>query len=173
MHWRVKAQSNLSKVNGRESYNNATTNLEGLLLGKFRYYRVSWKLLCANKETYLSSRTYRLNKKLRSNRKQHDHVFVIPIRQIQSQPLKLILWLRNLSAKPLELKVKRVQNCQCQPLQTRVGFNQFRQLFHCPHRRLISVSQEILNIQPDEVLPMSVTAQFFLYGEHFLTFEIK
>lgn len=78
-----------------------------------------------------------------------------------------------MSAKPLELKVKRIQNCQCKPMQTRVGFNQFRQLFHCPHRRLIYISQELLNIQPDEVLPMSITAYFFLYGEHYLTYEIK
>lgn len=121
---------------------------------------------------YMIFSLYRLNKKLRSNRKEHEHVLVIPIRQIQSPPLKIILWLRNMSAKPLELKVKRIQNCQCRPMQTRVGFNQFRQLFHCPHRRLIHISQEILNIQPDEVLPMSIFANFFLYGEHYLTFDI-
>ncbi|EDW12038.2 uncharacterized protein LOC6576607 [Drosophila mojavensis] len=113
-----------------------------------------------------------LNKKLRSNKREFEHVLAIPLRQIQSQPLKIIFWLRNMSAKPLELKLKRVQNCQCQPLQTRVGFNQFRQLFHCPHRRLIHVSQELLNLLPDEVLPISVTAHFFLYGEHYLTYEI-
>ncbi|KAH8400607.1 hypothetical protein KR222_008378, partial [Zaprionus bogoriensis] len=113
-----------------------------------------------------------LNKKLRCNRKEHEHILAVPVRQIQSQPLKMIFWLRNLSAKPLELKLKRIQNCHCQPMQTRVGFNQFRQLFHCPHRRLIHLNQELLNLQPDEVLPLTVTAFFFLYGEHYLTFEI-
>ncbi|KAH8377668.1 hypothetical protein KR093_006582, partial [Drosophila rubida] len=113
-----------------------------------------------------------LNKKLRSNKKEHDHVLAIPVRQIQSQPLKVIFWLRNMSAKPLEIKLKRIQNCKCQPQQTRVGFNQFRQLFHCPHRRLINVSQELLNLQPDEVLPLSITAYFFLYGEHYLSYEV-
>ncbi|EDW63270.1 uncharacterized protein [Drosophila virilis] len=113
-----------------------------------------------------------LNKKLRSNKQEHEHVLAVPLRQIQSQPLKMIFWLRNMSAKPLELKLKRIQNCQCQPLQTRVGFNQFRQLFHCPHRRLIHISQEQLNLRPDEVLPLTVTAHFFLYGEHYLTYEI-
>ncbi|XP_062121245.1 uncharacterized protein LOC133835268 [Drosophila sulfurigaster albostrigata] len=113
-----------------------------------------------------------LNKKLRSNKKEHEHVLTIPIRQIQSQPLKMIFWLRNMSAKPLNIKLRRIQNCQCQPQQTRVGFNQFQKLFHCPHRRLINVSQEILNMQPDEVLPLSVTAQFYLYGEHYLTYEL-
>ncbi|KAM8715728.1 hypothetical protein ACLKA7_002731 [Drosophila subpalustris] len=113
-----------------------------------------------------------LNKKLRSNKPEHEHILAVPVRQIQSQPLKMIFWLRNMSAKPLELKLKRIQNCQCQPLQTRVGFNQFRQLFHCPHRRLVHVSQEVLNLQPDEVLPLSVTAYFFLYGEHYLTYEV-
>ncbi|XP_034472976.1 uncharacterized protein LOC117780526 [Drosophila innubila] len=113
-----------------------------------------------------------LNKKLRSNKAEHEHVLAVPVRQIQSQPLKMLFWLRNMSSKPLELKLKRIQNCNCQPLQTRVGFNQFRQLFHCPHRRLIHVSQEVLNLQPDEVLPLTVTAYFFLYGEHYLTYEV-
>ncbi|KAH8399672.1 hypothetical protein KR215_001917 [Drosophila sulfurigaster] len=113
-----------------------------------------------------------LNKKLRSNKKEHEHVLTIPIRQIQSQPLKMIFWLRNMSAMPINIKLRRIQNCQCQPQQTRVGFNQFQKLFHCPHRRLINVSQEILNMQPDEVLPLSVTAQFYLYGEHYLTYEL-
>ncbi|KAH8263228.1 hypothetical protein KR044_006250 [Drosophila immigrans] len=113
-----------------------------------------------------------LNKKLRSNKQEHEHVLAVPLRQIQSQPLKMIFWLRNMSAKPLEIKLKRIQNCACQPQQTRVGFNQFRQLFHCPHRRLINVSQELLNLMPDEVLPLSVTAYFFLYGEHHVTYEV-
>ncbi|ALC38060.1 CG17005 [Drosophila busckii] len=113
-----------------------------------------------------------LNKKLRSNQQYHDHVLVIPVRQIQSQPLKMIFWLRNMSAKPLTLNLKRIQNCACRPLQTRVGFNQFRQLYHCPHRRLIHLSQETLNLKPDEVLPLSVTAHFFLYGMHMLIYEV-
>ncbi|EDV99024.1 uncharacterized protein LOC6566446 [Drosophila grimshawi] len=113
-----------------------------------------------------------LNKKLRSNKQESEHILSVPVRQIQSPPLKMMFWLRNMSGQKLQLKLKRIQNCQCQPLQTRVGFNQFRQLFHCPHRRLIHVSQEVLNLEPDEVLPLSVTAYFFLYGEHYLTYEV-
>lgn len=113
-----------------------------------------------------------LNKKLRSNKRVLEHILTIPVRHIQSQPLKLLFWLRNMSAKPLKLNLKRIQNCRCQPLQTRVGFNQFRQLFQCPHRRLVHVSQEVMNLQPDEVLPLTVTAHSFLYGKHYLTYEI-
>ncbi|EDW52242.1 uncharacterized protein LOC6611797 isoform X1 [Drosophila sechellia] len=113
-----------------------------------------------------------LNQKLRSNRIEHEHTFKIPIRQIHSHPLKMVFWIRNLSAANAKLTLKRIQNCQCQPLQTQVGFNQFRQLFHCPHRRLLHISQEILSIKPDEVVALTVTAYFFLYGEHLLTYEV-
>ncbi|KAH8317405.1 hypothetical protein KR067_008141 [Drosophila pandora] len=114
-----------------------------------------------------------LNRKLRSNRAEHEHIIAVPVRQIHSQPLKMIFWMRNLSDKELELSLKRLQNCQCQPLQTRVGFNQFRQLFHCPHRRLLQVNQEAMKIKPDEVVALTVTAYFFLYGEHLLTYEVS
>ncbi|XP_017071430.2 LOW QUALITY PROTEIN: uncharacterized protein LOC108108061 [Drosophila eugracilis] len=114
-----------------------------------------------------------LNRKLRSNRVEHEHTFSIPIRQIHSQPLKMVFWLRNLSSKDTTLTLKRIQNCQCQPLKTQVGFNQFRQLFHCPHRRLIQVNQEVLAIKPDEVVALTVTAYFFLYGNHLLTYEVN
>ncbi|XP_068151352.1 uncharacterized protein [Drosophila tropicalis] len=114
-----------------------------------------------------------LNKKLKSNRQEHEHTIVIPVRQIHSQPLKMVFWVKNLSSKEITLTLKRIQNCQCQPLQTRVGFNQFRQLFHCPHRRLIHVSQELLCIKPDEVVALTVTAYFYLYGEHYLTYEVE
>ncbi|XP_016946042.3 uncharacterized protein [Drosophila suzukii] len=113
-----------------------------------------------------------LNRKLRSNRVEHEHTFSVPIRQIHSHPLKMVFWLRNLSPKNATLTLKRIQNCHCQPLQTQVGFNQFRQLFHCPHRRLLHINQEILAIKPDEVVALTVTAFFFLYGEHLLTYEV-
>ncbi|XP_016979534.1 uncharacterized protein LOC108044885 [Drosophila rhopaloa] len=113
-----------------------------------------------------------LNRKLRSNKAEHEHTISIPIRQIHSQPLKIVYWLRNLSPRKATLTLKRIQNCQCQPLKTQVGFNQFRQLFHCPHRRLIHINQEILAIKPDEVVALTVTAFFFLYGEHLLTYEV-
>ncbi|XP_030377695.1 uncharacterized protein LOC115626455 isoform X2 [Scaptodrosophila lebanonensis] len=114
-----------------------------------------------------------LNKKLKSNKKEHEHFFDMPMRLIHSHPLKMIFWIQNLSAKPLELTLKRIQNCECVPLQTRVGFNQFRQLFHCPHRRLINISQEHLRMKPDEVLALSVTGYFYLYGAHALSFEVQ
>ncbi|XP_017120688.1 uncharacterized protein LOC108141714 [Drosophila elegans] len=114
-----------------------------------------------------------LNRKLRSNRPEHEHTISIPIRQIHSQPLKIVFWLRNLSSKNATLTLKRIQNCHCQPLQTQVGFNQFRQLFHCPHRRLLHINQEFLAIKPDEVVALTVTAFFFLYGEHILTYEVN
>ncbi|XP_017055890.1 uncharacterized protein LOC108097865 [Drosophila ficusphila] len=114
-----------------------------------------------------------LNRKLRSNRPEHEHTIVIPIRQIHSHPLKMVFWLRNLSSKNTTISLKRIQNCQCQPLKTQVGFNQFRQLFHCPHRRLLHISQEVLAIKPDEVVALTVTAFFFLYGEHLLTYEVN
>jgi len=85
----------------------------------------------------------------------------------------MVFWLRNLSPKNATLTLKRIQNCHCQPLQTQVGFNQFRQLFHCPHRRLLHINQEILAIKPDEVVALTVTAFFFLYGEHLLTYEVQ
>ncbi|XP_044251059.1 uncharacterized protein [Drosophila takahashii] len=114
-----------------------------------------------------------LNRKLRSNRLEHEHTFSVPIRQIHSHPLKMVFWLRNLSSKNATLTLKRLQNCQCQPVKTQVGFNQFRQLFHCPHRRLVHINQEILAIKPDEVVALTVTAFFFLYGEHLLTYEVQ
>ncbi|KAH8293263.1 hypothetical protein KR018_006234 [Drosophila ironensis] len=114
-----------------------------------------------------------LNRKLRSNRAESEHTIAVPLRQIHSQPLKMIFWLKNLSTKLLTLRIKRLQNCQCQPIQTKVGFNQFRQLFHCPHRRLIQINQELLQIKPDEVVALTVTAYFFLYGVQMLSYEVS
>lgn len=42
MYGRAKAQSNISKVNGREFNHYTTTDLKALLLGEFRYNRVRW-----------------------------------------------------------------------------------------------------------------------------------
>ncbi|XP_034134781.1 uncharacterized protein LOC117587909 isoform X2 [Drosophila guanche] len=112
------------------------------------------------------------NKKLKSNRQEHEHTIALPIRHIKSPPQKIIFWLRNLSAKPLTLTLKRLQNCGCRPVQTRVGFNQFRQLFHCKHRKLLHLHQEVLTIKPDEVLALSMTAYFLIYGMHLLSYEV-
>ncbi|KAH8249448.1 hypothetical protein KR032_009727, partial [Drosophila birchii] len=114
-----------------------------------------------------------LNKKLRSNRPEHEHTIVIPIRQIHSQPLKIIFWIRNLASTDTTLTLKRIQNCQCQPLRTQVGFNQYRHLFNCPHRRLLQINQELMVIKPDEVVALTATAYFFLYGDHLLTYEVN
>ena len=72
----------------------------------------------------------------------------------------------------MKLHLKRIKNCDCKPLETRVGFNQFRQLYHCPHRRLINIMQENMHLRPDDMVAMSVVSNFFLFGEHKLTFQM-
>ncbi|XP_033249639.1 uncharacterized protein LOC108164186 [Drosophila miranda] len=112
------------------------------------------------------------NKKLKSNRQEHEHTIEFPTRHIESPPQKILFWLRNLSSKPMTLTLKRIQNCCCKPVQTRVGFNQFRKLFHCRHRKLLHLQQEVLTIKPDEVVALSVTAYFQIYGEHLLSYKV-
>ncbi|XP_012158782.1 uncharacterized protein LOC101459592 [Ceratitis capitata] len=113
----------------------------------------------------------KLNLEIQRDRTHFEHNIIMPIRQINSRPLKIILWLRNLSENNLNLHLKRIKKCDCMPLETRVGFNQFRHLYHCPHRRLIHILQEALHMKPQEVVAMRVVFYYFLFGEHTLTYE--
>uniref|UniRef100_A0A1I8N173 Uncharacterized protein n=1 Tax=Musca domestica TaxID=7370 RepID=A0A1I8N173_MUSDO len=115
-----------------------------------------------------------LNEKLSSDANHIEHSLYLPTRQLQSKPLKIVFWLRNLSShQSLTITLKRLQNCQCVPLETRVGFNQFRYLYHCPHRRLINISQEILHLGPNDLVAMSMVAYFYLYGSYMLSYEMS
>ncbi|XP_061387928.1 uncharacterized protein LOC133322994 [Musca vetustissima] len=114
-----------------------------------------------------------LNEKLSSDVNHIEHSLYLPTRQLNSKPLKIIFWLRNVSRQALTLTLKRLQNCQCSPLETRVGFNQFRYLYHCPHRRLINISQEIFHLGPNDLVAMSMVAHFYLYGSFMLSYEMS
>lgn len=91
---------------------------------------------------------------------------------LHTVPLKIKCWLKNIDEKALNLKMRRIQNCNCRPMQTRVGFNQFRFLYHCPHRRLVHTNHEVLRLQPGELTPVSLTFYYYLQGNYKLTFEL-
>ncbi|XP_017477936.1 PREDICTED: uncharacterized protein LOC108367751 [Rhagoletis zephyria] len=112
----------------------------------------------------------KLNMEIHNDGSNFHHDIVMPMRQINSRPLKIVLWIRNLSDKNIDIRLKRIQQCNCVPLETRVGFNQFRQLFHCPHRRLIHILQEAIHMKPDDLVAMRVVFYYFLLGEHTLTY---
>ncbi|XP_073830564.1 uncharacterized protein isoform X1 [Musca autumnalis] len=114
-----------------------------------------------------------LNEKLSSNANHIEHSLYLPTRQLNSKALKIVFWLRNQSNQPLTMSLKRLQNCQCAPLETRVGFNQFRYLYHCPHRRLINITQEIFHLAPNDLVAMSMVAYFYLYGSFMLSYEMS
>lgn len=115
-----------------------------------------------------------LNEKLTRFDSNHiEHSLSLPTRQLNSQPLKIIFWIRNHGKRPISLKLKRLQNCQCVPLETRVGFNQFRLLYHCPHRRLINISQELYNLEANDLVAMTMVAYFYLFGSHELSYEMR
>lgn len=88
-------------------------------------------------------------------------------------PLKIVFWLRNSSNFEYVMHLKRIKNCQCTPQETRVGFNQFRNLYHCPHRRLINITQEVFVMKPGELLAMSVVAYYYILGSHMLSYELR
>ncbi|XP_067641576.1 uncharacterized protein [Eurosta solidaginis] len=113
-----------------------------------------------------------LNREIDKDKDYFHHDIVMPMRQINCRPLKIILWLRNLSDNTLTLRLKRIQQCNCAPLETRVGFNQFRQLFHCPHRRLIEILQESIHMKQQDLAAMRVVFYYYLFGEHTLTYEV-
>ncbi|XP_053948713.1 uncharacterized protein LOC128857141 [Anastrepha ludens] len=115
----------------------------------------------------------KFNKEIYKDTSNFQHDITMPMRQIHSRPLKIILWLRNASDKSLAIRLKRIQQCECVPLETRVGFNQFRQLFHCPHRRLVHILQESIHMKPGDLVAMRVVFYYFLFGEHTLTYEFN
>ncbi|XP_037826060.1 uncharacterized protein LOC119614039 [Lucilia sericata] len=114
-----------------------------------------------------------LNHKLLTDNSFIEHHLELPTRQLNSTPLKIIFWLRNVSDYEFTMRLKRIQNCQCMPRETRVGFNQFRQLYHCPHRRLIHISQEMYVMKPGDLVAMSVLAYYYILGDHILSFELR
>ncbi|XP_011178992.2 uncharacterized protein LOC105209981 [Zeugodacus cucurbitae] len=115
----------------------------------------------------------KLNLEIHKDKSKFQHDIAMPMRQINTRPLKIILWLRNLSEKNLDIRLKRIQKCDCVPLETRVGFNQFRQLFHCPHRRLIHILQEAIHMKPQDLVALRIVFYYFLFGEHTLTYEFN
>uniref|UniRef100_A0A1I8NUR9 Uncharacterized protein n=1 Tax=Stomoxys calcitrans TaxID=35570 RepID=A0A1I8NUR9_STOCA len=114
-----------------------------------------------------------LNRKLLSDAHHIQHNFYLPTNHLHSNPQKIVFWLRNLSKNPVKLNLKRLQNCQCVPLQTRVGFNQFRSLYHCPHRRLINITQEIYQLDENDLVALTMVAYFYLYGSFVLSYEMS
>ncbi|XP_075156051.1 uncharacterized protein LOC142229384 [Haematobia irritans] len=114
-----------------------------------------------------------LNEKLQSNANRIEHDLYLPTRQLNSQPLKIVFWLRNLSKQPLTLHLRRMKNCPCVPLETRVGFNQFRFLYHCPHRRLINFSHESHDLKANDLVDLTMVAYFHLYGSFLLSYELS
>lgn len=97
----------------------------------------------------------------------------MPTRQMNSRPLKIVLWFKSLSEESFTMHLKRVQNCPCVPLQTRVGFNQFRYLYHCPHRRLIHILQDQFTFKPGDIVAMTMVMYYFMLGEYTLSYELK
>ncbi|KAI8118897.1 hypothetical protein FF38_10922 [Lucilia cuprina] len=114
-----------------------------------------------------------LNRKLLTDNSFIEHHLKLPTRQLNSTPLKIILWLRNMCNFDFTMRLKRIKNCQCVPRETRVGFNQFRHLYHCPHRRLIHISQDMYVMKPADLVAMSVVAYYYILGDHVLTFELR
>lgn len=58
-------------------------------------------------------------------------------------------------------------------MKTQVGFNRFRYLYHCPHRRLVNILNDICVIEPNNIMPMTITAQYYLFGQYVLTYELN
>ncbi|XP_065365414.1 uncharacterized protein LOC135958440 [Calliphora vicina] len=114
-----------------------------------------------------------LNNKLLTDDPFIEHHLELPTRQLNSQPLKIVFWLRSLSNFEYTMRIKRIKNCQCEPRETRVGFNQFRHLYHCPHRRLLHITQEKYVMRKDELVAMSVVAYYYILGAFTLTFELR
>ncbi|KAI9589459.1 hypothetical protein GQX74_007628 [Glossina fuscipes] len=115
----------------------------------------------------------KFNAKIAEGQQCIEHNFVIPTSQLNSKPLKIVCWLKNMSKEKLTLQLKRIKNCDCVLKQTRVGFNQFRYLYHCPHRYLVNITQEMIVMNADDLVAMSVIAYFYLFGTYVLTFEMK
>ncbi|KAM7347113.1 uncharacterized protein ACRADG_006775 [Cochliomyia hominivorax] len=114
-----------------------------------------------------------LNNKLLSDASSLEHHLELPTRQLNSKPLKIVFWLRNLSNFNYNMRLKRIQNCQCLPQETRVGFNQFRNLYHCPHRRLIHITQEVFEMKPNDLVALSMVTYYFILGSHMLSYELR
>uniref|UniRef100_A0A1A9W420 Uncharacterized protein n=1 Tax=Glossina brevipalpis TaxID=37001 RepID=A0A1A9W420_9MUSC len=114
-----------------------------------------------------------IDKKLSGRQQNIEHNFIIPTSQLNSKPLKIVWWLKNMSKEKLTLQLKRIKNCDCVLKQTRVGVNQFRYLYHCPHRYLVNITQEMIVMNADDLVAMSVIAYFYLFGAYVLTFEMK
>lgn len=97
----------------------------------------------------------------------------MPTHQLNSRPLKIVFWLKSLCEETFTMRVKRVKNCNCVPLQTRVGFNQYRYLYHCPHRHLINILQEQFIFKPGDLNAMTVVIYYYMLGENTLSYELK
>ncbi|XP_037937502.1 uncharacterized protein LOC119671073 [Teleopsis dalmanni] len=115
----------------------------------------------------------KFNLKLRLPEIRVTHIIRFPPQILCSLPYKIVLWIRNESAIQYRLNVRRVQKCQCHLVETRVGFNQFRHMFHCPHRNLVHILQDNIVMESNELVAMKLIVNFCVLGEHTLCFEMK
>lgn len=162
-------------VAGGQHHRVQSAPAQGLLLGMHEHRRVILRSSTSTKMVQEGAcfSLYSLNKKLSEKyEKVVEHDFKMLPCLLHSVPLKIICWIKNTDQKPLTLKLRRIQNCSCVPVQTRVSFNQFRFLFHCPHRRLVHTNHEELNLPPDDITALSLTFYYYMYGDYKLTFEL-
>lgn len=126
------------------------------------------------KTIYILIFGHSFNEKLLATEDNHkEHDMHLPTMQLNSKPLKIIFWLRSLSKNNITLQLKRIQNCKCVPMETRVGFNQFRYLYRCPHRRLINLTEELLMMKPNDLVAITMMAYFYIFGEYVLSYELR
>lgn len=113
-----------------------------------------------------------LNNKLKSDSANIEHDINMPAAIVNTRPLKIELWLRNVGSNIISLSLKRIKSCECKLKQTQVGFNQFRYLYHCPHRRLVNILQEKIIMESNELVAMTITCYYFLFGKTSLTYAM-
>lgn len=91
---------------------------------------------------------------------------------LNSQPIQIQLFLQSVSSEEVGVSIRREKMCDCEAVETQVGINKFKKIYHCPHRLLISISPDLFIIHPNDLAELTMILTFGTNGDTVLRFDI-
>ncbi|KAL5293041.1 hypothetical protein ACFFRR_011668 [Megaselia abdita] len=114
-----------------------------------------------------------LNKSLDNYCSPVTHELSLPVMPMNSQPIQIQLFLKSISQEEVRVSIKREKMCNCEAVQTQIGINKYKKIYHCPHRLLLTISPDLFVIYPNELAELVMNITFGTNGDNSLRFEIR
>lgn len=100
------------------------------------------------------------------------HDVYLPVMPMNSQPFQIQIFLKLAGAEEVFVTMRREKMCRCEAVQTQIGINQFKKIYHCPHRVLLTLSPENFAVHLEQHTELTMRLTFGNNGDTCLRYEI-